>query len=496
MKININKSIIWVILLTMTACHKLEYLPADQLDISQVAGSPEGLQSILNGVYARLKQRNYVRHRVVMQEYPSDQEVWVKNSGDHSQQIYSYQCTVNNSVASQFWKQAYYGIYEANVLIAAIKDDAAKEQLQIKGEALFLRALMHYDLVRAFSRPYSQDPEKNLGVMIRDNTDVNALPPRSTVKDTYAFIEGDLLKAAELMTVHKPSIYASRETARALLARLYLYMGENDKAIQYADMVINSGQYHLLETEAFGAYFTQLPESNPETIFAIKLTENENMGKTAIGSLYTSDGGGWGEIMASPTYLRLIYKNKNDERIKFLNPVYVHDQSGQKIPSATEPSGYEVEKRDGYSKYYIEKYSNEGGIPLLSSPIVIRLAEMYLIKAEAYAKLGQDEDALDMVNLIRKRAGLSGDQLYTAGDLKGYPTVLDAVLGERNLELAWEGHRSFDLFRNGRSLDRSYVPAVGWSGPRGLIPPDARSIVIPIPEDEIALNPNLVQNPL
>lgn len=493
MKTNKILLLITLIVTLLASCSKkLELSPIDQLSNEQVVNSPELLGKVTTGTYALLRSYGYVRSRFAIQEYPSDDAVWVKNSGDNAQKIYSYLHIVNNNVARLFWQQAYHGIYFTNVVIDAIKDDASADLLQMKGENLYLRAFMHYDLVRGFSRPYSQDPEHDLGVMIRDNTDVKALPPRSTVKDTYDFIVSDLLKAAKLMTAEKPDIYASKEVALAFLSRIYLYMGENNKAIEYADSVINSGRYHLLSTDKYGDYFTMLPENNPETIFAIKLTPDENMGKKAIGSLYTRDG--WGEIFASPPYLKLLYKNPDDERIKFLDPNYVYDDNGNRMPDASEPSGYKIAKRNGYSDYYIQKYTDEGGIPLLSSPVFLRLAEMYLIKAEAFAKLGENEDAIDMVNIIRKRAGLHDDQLYTVNDLKGYSSVLDVVLDEDRLEFAWEGHRSFDLFRNNKPLDRSYNPDVGWSGPK-VVQPTSNAIVLFIPESEIALNPKLVQNP-
>jgi starch-binding outer membrane protein, SusD/RagB family len=453
------------------------------------------LYNVTVGNYSRLKERNYVLNRQGAQEFLSDDAVWVKNSGDHRMLTYSYQHIVNSNVARSFWQEAYYGIYSANKVIEAIEDNASAKSLQLKGENLFLRALMHYDLVRIFGRPYSQSPETNLGVMIRDNTDVTALPPRSTVKETYAFIVNDLLKAAELMKENKSAIFASKEVAWALLARIYLYMEQHDKAIEFADKVINSGRYRLLETEKFGAYFTLLPENNPETIFAIKILATENMGKNSIGSLYHGDGG-WGEIFASKTYLDLLYKNSKDVRTKFIDPDYLLDANGNKIPDPSEHVGYKIRKRDGLSQYFINKYTREEGIAMLSSPIVLRLAEMHLIKAEAFAKTpGKAAQAIEMVNIIRKRAGLSGDQLFTTSDLKGYNSVLDVVLDEKRLELAWEGHRSFDVFRNNRSLDRSYVQPFGWSGPR-LIQPTAKSIVHLIPDTELTLNPNLVQNPI
>ena len=433
--------IVTILFLILLGCDDLDYTPIDELPNTEVLGSPELLANITTGNYGRLRGLNYVRNRQGAQEFPSDDAVWVKQSGDNRRNSYSYQPIVNSTVSTRFWQEAYQGIYSANVVIESIGDNATEEELQVKGENLFLRAFMHYDLVRIFSRPYPQDPENNLGVMIRDNTDVTALPPRSTVEETYKFIENDLLSAADLMTENKSSIYASKEVAWALLARLYLYMEQNEKAIQYANMVIDSGRYELLETEQFGKYFTLFPENNPETIFAIKIQETENMGKSSIGSLYHGNGG-WGEMFASSTYRALLYQNPNDERTMFIDPVYVLDEQGSRIPDPTEDVGFVVEKRENMPKYYINKYTEEGGIPMLSSPIVIRLAEMYLIKAEAYAKTGKQEEAIEMVNVIRERAGLSGNQLFSVNDLKGYDTVLDVVLDERRLELAWEGHRS------------------------------------------------------
>lgn len=479
----------------MMACDDLEYYPSDQLSNEQVADSPELLQNVTIGTYSRLRAQNYVRNRQAAQEFPSDDAVWVKNSGDHRMLTYSYQHIVNSTVSTQFWQEAYHGIHSANKVIEAIGDSADPASQQLKGENIFLRAFMHFDLVRMFGRPYSQSPDTNLGVMIRDNADISALPPRSTVKETYEFIVNDLLQAAELMNEPKSSIFASKEVAWALLARIYLYMENNEKAVEYADKVINSGRYSLLPTPQFGQYFTLLPENNSETIFAIKLLETENMGKNSIGSLYHAQGG-WGEIFVSKSYRDLIYQNPNDERLNFIDPDYVYDDAGNRIPDPDEDAGYLLTRRDGLPQYFMNKYTLEGGVEMLSSPIVIRLAEMYLIKAEAFAKTpGREVEGIEMVNIIRARAGLTGDQLFSADDLKGYETVLDVVLDERRLELAWEGHRPMDLYRNHKSMDRSSVQPFGWSGPT-LVLPTSNSIVHLIPETEMALNPNLVQNPI
>ncbi|MEO6933068.1 MAG: RagB/SusD family nutrient uptake outer membrane protein, partial [Chitinophagaceae bacterium] len=381
----------------MSSC-KQEYLPSDQLSDVQIRNTPELLSNLTIGTYSRLREPNYVRLRHFIQELPGDEVAWSKSSGDNLANAYNYNRLVNSNASLQFWQQAYYGIFQANKVIEAIDDNAPQNKLQLKGENLFLRALMHFDLVRIFARPYSQSPDVNLGVMIKAKSSIDDLPGRSTVKQTYEFIVSDLLKAADLMKESKTNVYASKEVAWALLARVYLYMEQNDKAIEYADKVITSGRYKLLTTAQLSKYYTTSPESNTETIFAIKYLTSENTGKSSIGSLYTRDG--WGEILVTSSYRGLIYKNPNDERIKFLDPDFALDASGNKIPDATEESGFRVVKAMNYSRYFNLKYTLQDGALLLSSPVVLRLAEMYLIKAEAYAKTaGKTAEAIQMVNI-------------------------------------------------------------------------------------------------
>ncbi len=494
MKTTKNIFLLLFLCISIMGCkNELNFLPTDQLSNELVTSTPELTVNATIGNYSWLKDANYVRMRHILQEYSGDNIILSGSTTDNLLYTYNYAHVVNSATALNFWRTAYYAIYGTNVIIGGIADDAPANLKQLKGENLFLRALIHFDLVRVFGRPYSQSPETNLGVMIRDNADVSALPARSTVKETYNFIVSDLLKAAELMTENKSANFASKETAWALLSRMYLYMEQNDKAIEYADKVINSGRYELLATEKLGDYFTFTPENNPETIFAIKHLQSENRNKSSIGSMYHGDGG-WGEIYASKPYRDLVSKHPNDQRNKFIEPDYVLDDKGNKIPDATEDVGYLLNKRNNVSKYFITKYTRQEGIAMLSSPVVLRLAEMYLNKAEALSKTGKEGEAINMVNIIRKRAGLTEDQLFSAGNLKGYSTVLDVVLDERRLELAWEGHRSFDMFRNNKPLDRSHVVDLAWSGAK-LIQPTSTSIVHFIPDAELTLNPNLVQNP-
>jgi len=132
---------------------------------------------------------------------------------------------------------------------------------------------------------------------------------------------------------------------------------------------------------------------------------------------------------------------------------------------------------------------------MLGSPVYLRLAEMYLNRAEANAKLGNLQEAIDDVNVIRSRAGLSGSALYTLNDLHGLNSVLDVVLQERNLELSFEGQRAFDLFRNNFPMIRDYPGYHGTDHIHQTISSTDNSVIYFIPEYEINNNPNLTQNP-
>lgn len=166
-----------------------------------------------------------------------------------------------------------------------------------------------------------------------------------------------------------------------------------------------------------------------------------------------------------------------------------------------------LQQKNGIDIYYISKFSGQGGSPTLSSPILFRLAEMYLNRAEASAKAGKTAAALDDLDIIRSNRGLSG-ALYHQ-QLPAGKTALDVVLKERRLELAFEGHRSFDVYRNKRAMNRTYWgyhlpglkqsdinPAVNPSGYAGMvIQPDNPKIIYYIPIDEIETNKLCVQNP-
>ncbi len=364
----------------------------------------------------------------------------------------------------------------------------------------FLRAMIHFNLVRIFGRPYNQNNASNPGIPILTDllseSEVDNIK-RSTVKEVYDSVITDLLRAAELMSERKPGIYASKEVAYALLSKVYLFKEDNENALKYANLVISSGRYSLIPSANLPNYFRSTPENNAETIFAVRHT---NVQIAGISTMYISSDvslnpkaqgvSGWAELYASRKYWDFIRQHPEDLRLSFITPYQINGvlQYNGKLDPPT-------------PMYYINKFTLQEGVINAASPVYLRLADIYLIRAEANAKMGNAEAALQDVNLIRSRAGLSGNALYSTGSVSAAgKTILDVVLEERFLELAFEGHRVYDLFRNGRPMERNYPGTHSQNNTpttnvyQKVEPTDPR-VVFYIPQAEIDRNSNLTQNP-
>lgn len=502
-----NKNITIIFFATLllagsVSCRK-SFLPSTQIDENSALTNEGDVETATIGTYALFKNAGYVRSGHFLMEYPSDEVAQGQNSSDDLTRCYRYTHLVTGGHATNFWSQAYLAASAANRIIRSVADDASPGLLQLKGENLFIRAMLHFNLVRIFGRPYSQNSGENLGVpILNENLTEEEIEDvsRSSVKQVYEFIVADLLKAEQLMTVEKSNSFASKQVAQALLARVYLYMENEPKAIEYANLVIGStvpgaaasGKYNLLQGSDFQSYFRGVPESNKETIFGIRHMKTEDRGYSAIGSMYYSGDAtgnaqnqafsGWGEIYASKKYVDFLNENPADLRKSFISPY-----------SVSGALQYNTKLTPNTPMYYLNKYNLQEGIINLSSPVYLRLAEMYLIRAEANAKEGNDQLALDDVNVLRTRAGIP---TYAIGVITGSRTALDIVLEERWLELAFEGHRSYDLFRNGKPVVRNYPGSqvVNGNVNQTINPGDDR-VVFFIPQTEIDKNPSLQQNP-
>ncbi len=546
-----NILILLFISLTLMSC-EVERFPYDSIASEELLSGEGGIAAATLGNYAILKGdadgNGFASqfHRIA--EYPGDNVALSGTTTDALFFTYNYNNLATSGRVNNFWTSGYQAIVGCNKMIALTTEGESEETDQLIGENYYLRAYAYFELVNVFGRPYNQGRD-NLGVPLKLSSQIDDLPDRNTVGEVYDQVVADLLKAESLMSVNKSNSYATKEAAQALLSRVYLYMEENQKSIDYANKVISSGRYNLLSTDQLPDYTRLNPDDNPETIFCFKFLEESdyNHGYYTVGSLYANIlGSGWGEMYASSDFLNLLRKNPSDKRLEFIDPQYLTDDNGDRIPVVywinenyqyvfkrtfeqggktyfsdngtdylvsdeengsqtlyfyTTTSGskqyvikdYDMVKRNGYPKFFILKCSLQDDVPQLWSPVVSRLAEMYLNRAEAYAKLNQVGNALDDVNVIRTRAGIAAYD-----DVSNFPdgmNILDVVLQERRMELAYEGHRKFDVFRNGRTMNRRY-PGTHLNGnnPRFEIPASANRVIEYIPEAQINVQPSLIQN--
>lgn len=450
---NIIFTVFLFLMVAVSSCKKLSSLPSDAISTETLVNTSEGLTNALNGAYALFKDHiefngqvdmnnMYLRQFYHLTDFASDDIVCGQVTTDPFYYSFSLDHSPAQANSRYYWYISYKIITGVNTVIDAVeksgKNDAATNQLL--GECYFLRAFCHFNLVRLFGKPYTVDPNSP-GIILRTNLSDPSKKARSTVKEVYDSVLADAEKAAGLMTLSRGVQYASQEAAWSLLARVNLYKEDHAKAIEYADKVINSGKFSLATKDTYPKLFANATSAT-ETIFCIAFTVVDDYGKFgSIASMIYSDGNsGWGEEYASSSLRAAMSAHPEDVRWSYIVP----SKDGAGI----------VQKKNGIEMYYISKFSFQDNLPNLSSPIMFRIAEMYLIRAEANAKAGANAAALDDVDMIRKNRGLEAslyNRVVPAGS-----TALDVVLAEKRIEMAFEGHRSYDVFRNKRSLNKAY----------------------------------------
>ena len=369
---------------------------------------------------------------------------------------------------SACWSYAYYTIARANNVINNIdKTDlqgATKQAANnVKAEALFMRALSHLDLVITYAQPFSYEPD-GLGVPV-DTVTVNGEPARNTVREVYAQIESDLLLAESLMAdnytragVDDNAAVASKQAIQALLSRVYLYMEQWQKSADYATKVINSGKYSLVGADAYKAMWSaSVAPKGGEIIFEVYGSSKNDYW----------DESGW-------THLPYILDRGNDGSADVCatkDLVSLYEEGDVRA------SLYELSNGD----YFVLKYKGkESAVPRQVNVPILRLAEMYLNRAEAIsngATVSGVSARADLQTIASKRGATVPEKFN--------------VFDERRKELAFEGHIVYDYARCKKSLTRVdfddvknkdvAFPSYMWA--------------MPIPKREMEANANMVQNP-
>ena len=438
----------------------------------------EGLDKAVVGAYGYLGSSTWYGGEFVLEsEMRSGNGI---KHADHNSNRYATHINWNYTAdaTSGMWSLGYVNISRCNNVIDNLEgkessEVSAQDLNNLKAEALFLRALTHFDLVRLFALPYtyvkknqgSLKDEQKLGVPYVYHTDPEARPERDNVLTVYENIVNDLLEAEAAIAsdytrsgAKSKKAVVSKAAIQALLSRVYLYMGEWQKAADYATKVINNSSYKLYEADEYGKVWT-LDEGGSEVIFEnyIDLTNYSNLNC----SYMTYPGGAYGDCIASPSLLALYADG--DVRGK----LYRQDSNGTE------------------GLWWTLKYAGKGlSTPDANNTVILRLSEMYLNRAEAIVNGASvsGTTAIADLNAITSRRGAAA--YTTAG--------MEAVRTERRKELAWEGHLFFDMARWNLGVNRDACYDLQPSN-QNIPFPDYRW-ALPIPKRELEVNENLVQN--
>lgn len=359
------------------------------------------------------------------------------------------------------WNELYETINMANMMINADFQPRAaveSEYRQLIGEAHAVRALAYFDLVKLYGQHYTFTADaSHAGVPIVLEHDINAEPARNSVREVYAQVVSDFQTALNMMSSGRNGPFMfSPDAVRALLSRVYLYMEDYQQSVAMADAVIASGRYSLVDGPA---YVTQFADGgSSEAILEIANSSADNLGSNSLGGMYRSSG--YGDYLPSRDLLDLI--DANDLRLEMFK--------------------VDPDLKGAYASHRVDKYpttTNTDNVP------VIRLSEVYLNRAEALHFLGRDQEAQDDLNLIRQRANPSAPDVTATGQ-----ALLDEILIERRIELANEGHAVHDVMRHQRDIVRD-----DFTGAVSVVTYPCQFCILPIPFDELDVNPNMTQNP-
>ncbi len=453
-------------LLNIVACNKfLDVNPKFKFADTIALSSLNGLALTTTGAFHQLQSGNlYAGGIVANSELLADFVNTDPISDFNLNQFRSHQLNSLNSQVSGMWGDAYRAIYIANVVLQNLPrfkgENPALEQT-IAGECYFIRGIMFYELVRMFAQPSgytSDDSHPGIPLVLTPGAlDSAQSTPRSTVAQVYAQVVSDL-QQAEQMLPSDPHARASVYAVQAFLTKVYFSQNKFTDAKSYADKVISGG----FALDSTGSIFTLSTLDNPgvqnsEAIFQLKAVTTDNLSTVLYGRFRT--------IPFHPAQCR------------------TSDLFNSYLSSDSALGGYRYKllykrQRVGSVFYnYTRKYDNISYVP-----VVIRLAEILLDRAECNAQLGaSDAEVLADYNLIRVRAGLLPDNTTS-----GKQALLSAIRGERDYELAFEGDRFYELKRRQQTFaepDGSFYP---WNDPK---------LVYPIPQQEVDQNKNMTQNP-
>jgi hypothetical protein len=458
--LNIKESIFTCIAIGMIAvgCEKkLDVQPYQGLPVEKALLTESDVSGTLVGAYdAASSAAAYGGDMMVLNDLIANKtNINFRGTFQGLTEAYNASMIANNSFAASTWSAAYNTINVSNNVLENLEKivSSTTKKQSVEGQALFLRASMYFELLKLYSKAYNDgNPAINLGVpLVLTATKApitgSDSKPRATVKAVYDQVIADLVKAESLLPSTNTK-FATKWAAAAQLSRVYLVMENYTAAAAAANRVIaGSGKTLTLQFKDNWFTYVNFNGVTPnEYVFYIKV--NNQDGANSFNTYYGRS------IAAFPGSA-----GRSDMRI-LTGHLNIYESSDVR-------RAFFAIDGSRYTQKHLDRF---GDVP------VIRLAEMYLTRAEANfrQKTAVGETPLSDINMIRKRAGLPN---LTTVDLS-------AILKERAAELAFEGNNLFESQRLKKSLGTSTSP-IDWNSPK---------LIMPIPQREMDVNKELIQN--
>jgi hypothetical protein len=463
-----------LLLLGTASCDVLKQDPPTALTEADAFANADRISKSAIGMYDALQNLEFLGGRALIYgDVRSDDT----NASPYFASIVNTASTLpNDAYATNSWTGGYRTLYGVNYFLQQIALNTGKTtpalENQYIGEGKYIRALVYFNLVNLFAQPYNftadaSHPGVPIQLIAPDAVgayDASQNLSRSTVKQVYDQIEKDLLEALTALpetytTAFDRTGRATKDAARTLLSRMYLYKGDYANASKYSGDVISGGRHTLNSSPV--TPFRSTSYQTTESIFSVAMNSSDNPNtNNALGQHYGSDRRA--DITVTP-YARIDstqFRSKDRRRLLLTPTTY---------PTAAS------------ALVYTTKYINSS----FDYVPIHRYSEVLLNRAEALAQLSStvSTDAIDMLNIVRNRSlpSIPAYPAYTSTSFASKQALIDAILFERRLELAFEGHRYYDLLRYKRNPGR-----INYGQDR---------VVLPIPLVDIQQNPNLVQNP-
>lgn len=469
---NILPLVAGMLFLTTSCDNELEQLPNDSTPVDVYYQNVTEFETALNGVYSAFLSGGYYGGSFLSRPDITTDNVTLHPAGRQSNRVF-YEWRYNGNASWDLMYPTYLVTARANKIIDEIDNiSGASERDDIFGQARAARAIALFDALRAYSKIPTQSADANgsLGMPIVETFNIFESVLRSDVEQSYDFVISELEDAKALVSSSNDSDRITRNTVNAFLSRAYLYTGEYEKAIDAADAVTAS----IAPRSNFSGVWN---DSNTDGVL-FKVNQDRLLDGTSLGVEWSQSVDG--KIRAEYVISYELFQLYEDSDIRKSAYVTLSPDNEDNLINAI-------------TKYLGEAGQNNG----IVDPKIIRVAEVYLNKAEAHAMLDEDAlalAALDMVRSNRYSGFVSGNE--TGVDL------LNEIKKERRLELFAEGHRLFDLKRWNESVVRSttfgqYFDGSGTPVESLYSELDAGDFKfqLPIPQRELELNPEFQQNP-